>query len=220
LVARFVRDEEAVGSNPATPTANPQVRGGLPSTVCGSADRKVQQRATRGGWFVALPPTWLTGNDQHRSCKRSRSACPSSFKTRPTPAGVHLPALPRETRLAAAAQAHRHSTDNGIEKPRTEVACEPERPRSHVLRLRRHRRIDRASHSVPRTVPRLPRHRLQQQPRGDEPPIKMSSPHRPHYSPGLPPNRPAPSARAYVSRFNRGSSPVASVLAMYSSIRP
>src|SRR6266496_4912043 len=41
----------------------------------------------------------------------------------------------------------------------------------------------------------------------------------PIYSLGLPPNRPAPSARAYVSRFNRGSSPVASVVAMYSSIR-
>jgi hypothetical protein len=27
LVARFVRDEEAVGSNPATPTQKPQVKG-------------------------------------------------------------------------------------------------------------------------------------------------------------------------------------------------
>src|ERR1044072_3651448 len=41
----------------------------------------------------------------------------------------------------------------------------------------------------------------------------------PIYSLALPPNRPARSARAYVSRFNRGSSPVASVVAMYLSIR-
>ena len=41
----------------------------------------------------------------------------------------------------------------------------------------------------------------------------------PIYSLGLPPSRQAASARAYVSRFNRGSSPVASVVAMYSSIR-
>ena len=34
------------------------------------------------------------------------------------------------------------------------------------------------------------------------------------------PIRPALSARSYVARFNRGSSPVASVVAMYSRIRP
>jgi hypothetical protein len=39
------------------------------------------------------------------------------------------------------------------------------------------------------------------------------------YSLELPPIRPALSARAYVSRSNRGSSPVASVVAIYSSIR-
>src|SRR6266480_5728340 len=39
------------------------------------------------------------------------------------------------------------------------------------------------------------------------------------YSLELPPIRPALSARAYVSRSNRGNSPVASVVAIYSSIR-
>src|SRR5437899_1114143 len=39
------------------------------------------------------------------------------------------------------------------------------------------------------------------------------------YSLELPPIRPALSARVYVSRSNRGSSPVASVVAIYSSIR-
>jgi hypothetical protein len=41
------------------------------------------------------------------------------------------------------------------------------------------------------------RHWLQQRPRGDEPPIKTRSPHRPIYSLGLPPNRPAPPYRSF-----------------------
>ena len=39
------------------------------------------------------------------------------------------------------------------------------------------------------------------------------------YSLESPPIRPALSARSYVSRFSNGSSPVASVVAMYSRIR-
>jgi hypothetical protein len=72
LVARFVRDEEAVGSNPATPTELMQVRAGIPDAGAGPDVFPGPHRGVAGEWIFAghFPATF------HRSIS-NRSKTPT-----------------------------------------------------------------------------------------------------------------------------------------------